>query len=59
MIVDRNNTLMTSAAQLAELMYPEVMVRCQLEGTQSLVDWHRALDVVNFEAKFTAVALFE
>jgi len=50
---------MTSAAQLAELMYPEVMVRCQLEGTQSLVDWHRALDVVNFEAKFTAVAVFE
>ena len=51
---------MTSAAQLAELVYPEVMVRCQLEGTSpSLVDWHRALDLINFEAKFTAAALFE
>ena len=59
LIVDRNNTLMAGAAQLAQLMYPDVAVRGPLEGTQSLVDWQRAADLIGFEAQVTAAALFE
>ena len=58
LIVDKNNTLMTDAAQLAELMYPDVEVRGHLEGTQSLVDWRRAMDLLGFETEIAAAALF-
>ncbi|MFT5090500.1 MAG: hypothetical protein ACI906_002626 [Candidatus Latescibacterota bacterium] len=59
LIVDKNNTLMSDAAQLAQLMYPDVAVRGQLEGTQSLVDWRRAAELIGFETEVTAATLFE
>jgi len=59
LIVDRNNTLMADAAQLAQLMYPDVAVKRPLEGTQSLVDWRRAADLIRFEAHITAAELYE
>jgi hypothetical protein len=58
LIVDRNNTLMADAAQLARLMHPDVAVRGQLEGTQSLVDWRRAANMIGFETELTAADLF-
>ena len=59
LIVDRNNTLMADAALLAQLMYPDVAVKSPLEGTQSLVDWRRAADLIGFEAHVTAAELYE
>jgi nucleoside-diphosphate-sugar epimerase len=58
LIVDKNNTLMTDAAQLAAVMYPDVVLRGQLAGTQSLVDWRRAIDLLGFETEIAAAALF-
>ena len=58
LIVDKNNTLMADAAKLAQLMYPDVEVRGNLEGTQSLVDWRRALELIGFETELGADALF-
>ena len=59
LIVYRNNTLIADAAQLARLMYPDVAVRGQLEGTRSLVDWRRAANLIGFETEVTAADLFE
>jgi len=49
---------MADAAQLARLMHPDVAVRGQLEGTQSLVDWRRAANMIGFETELTAADLF-
>jgi len=54
LIVDRNNTLMMSADNLAKLVYPDVEIRKPLEGTQSLVDWQRASELMGFESRHSA-----
>ena len=59
LVVDRNNTLMAEAAKLAELLYPDVKAVSPLAGTQSLVDWRRAAELIGFEAEISAEALFE
>lgn len=59
LIVDRHNTLMADAAELAQLMYPDVAVRGPLEGTQSLVNWQRAAELIGFETEIAAATLFE
>lgn len=58
LIVDKNNTLMADAAPLAQLMYPDVELRGRLEGTQSLVDWRRAVDLIGFETQISADNIF-
>ncbi len=59
LILDRNNTLMMDAAELAKLVYPEVRLKHRLAGNQSLVDWRRAVDLIGFEAGISAASLFE
>ena len=59
LILDRNNTLMMDAANLAKRLYPDVSVQQALDGTQSLVNWKKAQDLVGFEAEISAAALFE
>ena len=59
LILDQNNTLMLDAVKLANRVYPDVSVKGMLRGTQSLVDWTRARDLVGFETEISASALFE
>jgi hypothetical protein len=59
LILDRNNTLMMDAENLAKWLYPDVSVKQDLVGTRSLVSWQRALDLINFETKISAQALFD
>jgi len=58
LILDSKNTLMADAAKLTELLYPDVKVASPLVGTQSLVDWRRAADLIGFETEISAEALF-
>lgn len=59
LILDRNNTLMMDAAKLTELVYPDVRVHSPLKGSQSLVDWKKAVDLIDFETSISAASLFE
>jgi hypothetical protein len=58
LILDRNNTLTMDAANLAKRLYPDVSVKQDLVGTQSLVSWKKALDLIHFETEISVQALF-
>ena len=50
---------MMDAANLAKRLYPDVSMKQDLVGTQSLVSWKKAQDLINFETEISAQALFE
>jgi uncharacterized protein YbjT (DUF2867 family) len=58
-IVDRRNSLGLRADRLARLLYPEVAIRHDLIEDQSLVDWRRAKQLLNFESEIPATRVLE
>ena len=57
-VVDSRNTLNMPAQVLAQLMYPEVVVRAEFSENQSLVDWQRARSI-GFESQVAAAELID
>jgi nucleoside-diphosphate-sugar epimerase len=58
LIVDKNNALTMDAAELANLMYPDVAIRGGLEGTQSLVNPQKAAELIGFQTQISVKELF-
>lgn len=50
-LVDQHNVIGEDSQVLADLFYPGVDVRGELEGTFSLIDWHRAESLFGFVAE--------
>jgi len=57
-IVDRENTLVMNAAELANLVYPDVDVRGELSGKQSFVSPGKAKELIGFETEMHASELY-
>ncbi len=58
-IVDPQNSLCEPASRIAELFYPDVSVRGELTGSQSLVDWGKAERLIGFVSQTSARLLFQ
>ena len=57
-IVNSRNALNMPAQVLARFMYPDVVVREELSGNQSLVDWKSATSIA-FESQVGGAALID